>query len=298
VIPRVAGLLLALAGAAIAPVAATAAPVFQEDFADNAAGWTLGPEWQIGSATASAGQSAGNPDPASDHTESGDNGVAGTVIGGNLSTTVHGFHYLESPAMDLTGVPGAVALTFWRWLNLDHDPFMRASVEVFDGASWVLIFQTGGILTTDAQWAFHLYDVTPYKNAQFRVRFGHMVGSSSAHTVSGWNLDDVSVGPLADVGVAPANPGWPSPLTVAPNPAHTLARIDFEVNAGEIASVDVLDVTGRVVRRLVSGSRAAGRQQVLWDGRDERGERVASGIYVVRFSAGSRREARRLVWTR
>ena len=55
---------------------------FVESFASNAAGWTLGTEWEIGPAKASTG---GGPDPANDHTPSSDNGVAGVVIGGSGS---------------------------------------------------------------------------------------------------------------------------------------------------------------------------------------------------------------------
>jgi hypothetical protein len=41
---------------------------FSEDCRDNDRGWTLGPEWGIGSASASVGHDAGNPDPAIDGT--------------------------------------------------------------------------------------------------------------------------------------------------------------------------------------------------------------------------------------
>jgi hypothetical protein len=64
----------------------TGTTLFSEPFTDNSKGWTLGANWDIASATASTGHGAGNADPSTD-TTSGSNGVAGTVIGGNLGGT-------------------------------------------------------------------------------------------------------------------------------------------------------------------------------------------------------------------
>jgi flagellar hook assembly protein FlgD len=47
----------------------------------------------------------------------------------------------------------------------------------------------------------------------------------------------------------------------------------------------VHDVAGRLVRVLFDGVRAAGAYEVPWDGRDEAGEKVGSGVYFVRVSS-------------
>src|SRR5688500_15464341 len=109
---------------AAAPNATAASTVFYEDFADNDAGWTLGAEWQIGSATGSTGHTYGNPDPSEDYTPTADNGVAGVMIGGNASTDVHPYRFLESPAIDTTSLTG-VTLQYARWLNSDYLYFMH-----------------------------------------------------------------------------------------------------------------------------------------------------------------------------
>jgi len=62
------------------------------------------------------------------------------------------------------------------------------------------------------------------------------------------------------------------------------------------AQVSVYDVAGRLVRHLVSGEFEAGYGTATWDGRDERGVAVSSGIYFLRLvSAGSTRTARIVV---
>lgn len=168
--------------------------LFTEDFSDNSAGWTLGPEWQIGSAMSSSGQTTGYGDPAFDHTPTADNGVAGVVIGGNASTGLHGFYYLTSPIINTTGDAGGLSLSYWRWLNSDYTPYMQNTVDVWNGSSWVSIWQSGpSPEVTDNAWKNMTHDITAYSNANLQVRFGFNVGSSGVWTMSSWNLDDVIV---------------------------------------------------------------------------------------------------------
>lgn len=173
----------------------TAQIIFSEDFSDNSAGWTLGTDWQIGPATTSAGHSNGNPDPATDNTPTADNGVAGVVIGGNVPVSVHPFYYITSPPINTSTYVGTMNLYYHRWLNSDYTPYMQNNVEVFDGSSWIVIWQSGGAPNiTDNAWTPMSHDITAYKNAALQVRFGFELGSSGAYTVSGWNLDDVAIG--------------------------------------------------------------------------------------------------------
>ncbi len=168
---------------------------FQDDFANNSQGWTLGTEWQIGPATLSSGESYGNPDPATDHTPTSDNGVAGVVIGGNAGTTLHtSFYYLTSPPFDVSGVTGTLWLGFYRWLNSDYTPFMQNHVQVYDGAQWVTLWESGGSPgVQDNAWVQQAFDLGAYKSNQMQIRFGFNVDSTGVYTVSQWNVDDVVV---------------------------------------------------------------------------------------------------------
>jgi hypothetical protein len=166
-----------------------------EEFADNAAGWQLDTEWQIGPAKTSSGQVYGNPDPATDHTSANtNNGVAGVVIGGNASTAnVHGYYWLTSPAVEVS-TKQTVYFEFWRWLNSDYLPFMQNAVQVYDGTTWVTLWESGNSPgVQDSTWQKVTFDLTKYKNSQLRVRFGFQIGSSGVYTVSQWNVDDVLI---------------------------------------------------------------------------------------------------------
>lgn len=165
---------------------------FDESFSSNAAGWTLGQEWEIGPAKASAGFPTGFEDPALDHTASADNGIAGVVIGGYATEVVHPMYYLESPTFNADGA-NPVVLQFWRHLNSDYTPYMNNVVEVYNGVQWTTIWQSGNIGIEDSQWTFISHDITAYKSANMKIRFGFDIGSSGVFTVSSWNIDDVVV---------------------------------------------------------------------------------------------------------
>lgn len=166
---------------------------FTETFASNAAGWTTDTEWQIGPAVAGSCPT-GTGDPGADHTPTMDNGIAGVVIGGCASTGLHPFYYLTSPVIDTSAAPGPVWLELWRMLNSDYTPYMQNTIDVFNGTSWVNVWQTGpspGVM--DADWTHVSYDITAHKNAAMQVRFGFMIGSSGVFTIGSWNVDDVVV---------------------------------------------------------------------------------------------------------
>ena len=83
-----------------------------------------------------------------------------------------------------------------------------------------------------------------------------------------------------------------------PNPFAQSTVIRFELaQAGEV-DLSVHDVSGRRVRLLTCGSVAAGMRALSWDGRDDGGRAVSSGIYFLRLKTATERVSRRIVVTR
>jgi photosystem II stability/assembly factor-like uncharacterized protein len=73
---------------------------------------------------------------------------------------------------------------------------------------------------------------------------------------------------------------YPNPFSNVAIPAsnpETAIRYNLPF-AGKVSLV-IYDVSGRLIKALESGNRTAGEHTVRWDGRDSRGERVASGVY-------------------
>ena len=164
--------------------------LFNETFDNNNAGWLVGAEWQIGPATVSALPPTGSPDPGVDGFLIAGGGVAGAVLGGTITTALHGFYYLESPAVDSSGAP-SLYLEFDRWLNSDYPNYMHTIVEVFDGANWVTIWAVPYPGIFDGSWNKMSFDITAYANPGLKVRFGYSVNQIGSYTVTGWNVDNV-----------------------------------------------------------------------------------------------------------
>ncbi|MEN8008080.1 MAG: FlgD immunoglobulin-like domain containing protein [Candidatus Krumholzibacteriota bacterium] len=79
-----------------------------------------------------------------------------------------------------------------------------------------------------------------------------------------------------------------------PNPFNPSTRIDFSLEAAGPVRLEVFDAAGRRVRVLVAGWRAAGEHHVEWDGTDDRGRRVGSGVYPYRLQTATRTENRKM----
>jgi hypothetical protein len=81
-----------------------------------------------------------------------------------------------------------------------------------------------------------------------------------------------------------------------PNPFNPTTRIAFELPHAGIVRLEVFDLAGRRVGTLVGGRRYdAGPHEALWDGRDESGVAVASGVYLYRLRVGDHAITRRMV---
>lgn len=80
-----------------------------------------------------------------------------------------------------------------------------------------------------------------------------------------------------------------------PNPVVGATRIAFVLPNGSVQpSLRVYDSAGRSVKRL-SQPWAAGRNEVVWDGTDERGSRVSPGVYFFKLRTGERELSQRIV---
>ena len=60
--------------------------------------------------------------------------------------------------------------------------------------------------------------------------------------------------------------------------------------------LSVFDPLGRQVRALVKGPLPAGLHQLSWDGRDDAGRAVGSGVYLLRLSAGERSRSGKVLY--
>jgi hypothetical protein len=83
-----------------------------------------------------------------------------------------------------------------------------------------------------------------------------------------------------------------------PNPFNPHCTVRFVLDQPGEASLRVHDIRGRLLKTLADGRLEAGVHERVWQGRDERGRRVASGLYLLEFRSGSTRESRKIMLLR
>ncbi len=80
-----------------------------------------------------------------------------------------------------------------------------------------------------------------------------------------------------------------------PNPFNPSTTISFTLPAPSRAELAVYSITGQRVRTLISGSLTMGKHTAVWDGRDDSGKPVSSGVYLSRLTAGKQTATGRMV---
>jgi hypothetical protein len=112
-----------------------------------------------------------------------------------------------------------------------------------------------------------------------------------------WTYDLAADGTGADEVLVAALPADASPrlLPVRPNPVtEGHATVRFALSRPADVSVRVYDVAGRRVADLGRGRFSAGTHSLGWDGRDHHGQRLASGVYLVRLEGDGVARVRKL----
>ncbi len=72
-----------------------------------------------------------------------------------------------------------------------------------------------------------------------------------------------------------------------PNPFNPATTIEFSIPEAGFVDLVIYDITGRKIRELMSGEMTPGVHSVLWDGRDDKGSPVSSGVFISRLKSGN-----------
>lgn len=96
------------------------------------------------------------------------------------------------------------------------------------------------------------------------------------------------------------NPPGNLPRTFAvsrnyPNPFNPSTTIRYQLPRGSEVVLEIYNILGEKVRSLVNQRQEAGYHKVVWDGRDDNGVPVASGLYLYRFRAGKYEKTNKMV---
>ena len=93
-------------------------------------------------------------------------------------------------------------------------------------------------------------------------------------------------------------PGGVSLVQNCPNPFNSSTTIRFSLPQLEMVGLTIYNLAGQEVVTLAQGQREAGTHTLRWDGRDDGGRELASGVYLYRLRAGQQVETRKLLLLR
>ena len=227
-----------------------------------------------------------------------ENHVEGTFAGS--SDVDNGKTTLLSPVFDGTGF-AELDLNYSRWFSnrapSQSDDEFRCDVSTDAGATWTNLETVD--FGTDS-WANVLVSiddvVTP--TATMQIRFVAEDLETNTYVEAG--VDDVSILTSAtSVGRPGFSAGVLSFSAPTPNPFRDQATLAFQIPSAGPVSLEIYDVTGRRVARLMSGERvAAGSHRVIWQGRNDAGQTVAPGVYFANLVTVDGAQTRKLTMLR
>ena len=84
-------------------------------------------------------------------------------------------------------------------------------------------------------------------------------------------------------------------LRAEPNPFGSRTAISYQLGRAGSVALTVHDVHGRAVRRLADGPQPTGTHSASWDGKDDRGRTLPTGIYFCTLDYGARRISGKVV---
>jgi DNA-binding beta-propeller fold protein YncE len=127
----------------------------------------------------------------------------------------------------------------------------------------------------------------------FSTASGLPVGSPITCTLPPQGITfDAATGQVAGVNPGVARLAFAPP---SPNPARGPVRFSISFEQAGVATVDIMDLTGRRVRTLTRGEAATGAVELAWDLNDDAGRRVPPGVYLASARMGGERLSHRVL---
>ncbi len=207
----------------------------------------------------------------------------------------------------------ALYLTYRVHWDIER-PFDFGTVEIStDGSSWQTLQsknmvsasgkgeQQSGTFGYDGfsdYWHNEWIDLSDFQG-ESNVRFRFRLQSDGGTRRDGLYVDDIRVlaytGPSA---IAASGPLLPKKITLLPNypnPFNMHTTVRFFLPQAQATRLQIVDVNGRLVRTLKNRILHAGWHRLSWDGKNNHGHSVHSGIYFLNLKAGEQTVTRKIV---
>ncbi len=130
--------------------------------------------------------------------------------------------------------------------------------------------------------------VTFVDNADTTIKFSTLTNTSGSYQI---NLSVTSVEPAKTL---------PTKFELEqnyPNPFSSSTAIPYQIKKESDVEVTIYDILGRVVRKFNVGQQSVGLYNVLWDGRNNFGEKVASGVYFYKLGTDNESQVKKMIFS-
>jgi len=192
---------------------------------------------------------------------------------------------------------------------------LKATLEGHGSVVHSVSFSPDGSTLASSHWPdIRLWDVASgqlkatlegHMDRVYSVSFspdGHtLVSGSNDGTILLWDMSPyITPSVPTEIQSAPPLPAQTTLLANFPNPFNPETWIPYQLHVPAPVRLSIYDVRGTLVREIDLGYRVAGQYSTSaraahWDGRDHRGEHVASGVYLYRLQAGPVAQVRKMV---
>ena len=229
----------------------------------------------------------------------------GPIGGGDGDQDVdNGTTTLFSPVMNLSQATQQCVVAYYRWYSNNLGGAPNADNWVVDvsndgGSTWTSVENVNPPNNDQNNWRLIEVDIIDLFGSPNLVQLRFRASDLATPSLIEGAVDDLTV--LTRSGSAGVN----EPATVTqipfsvgpsqPNPFNPHTTLTYTLPGETKVEVTVFDATGRAVRHLYAGVKPSGEHAVTWDGRDDTGAALSSGVYHVRVAADGQSGTQKIV---
>lgn len=138
----------------------------------------------------------------------------------------------------------------------------------------------------------------PVSGHSWRYYYKDGAGHWDNHTFQDWIMHLVIGKPPQPVEELVNNSQRDFSLSLSSNPSPSKATIYYQLPIQSDVGLNIYDISGQLIRKFISKEQKPGLHTVVWDGRDNNGKNVSTGIYFCRLTAGNAIKTEKLILLR
>ena len=215
------------------------------------------------------------------------NGERWTTLGSGVARIPYGFGVLDMTMFDnkliaggyFDSAGGQPASNIASWDGTDWSPLGSGVSNPFE--SW-------------PDWMLHgwVYSLCAYQNKLYVGGVFSQAGHKVSLNVAAWTKDTPTDTPDEDHTVLPTSTGVSQNY---PNPFNPSTTIEYSLEHRDHVTIDIFNMLGEHVRNIIDETKPAGRYQIQWNGTNQLGRQVGTGVYFYKVRIGEQEASKKML---